>query len=253
MCSSANEFHTVFEEVNGGEQVIVREGSDLVLSSGELMNPQCHENATSVERMESAIAALQSGKGVLVVDSEDRENEADLVFHAASLDERKMAMLIRECSGIVCLCITPEKASSLNLTLMVESSENQHAAAFTQSIEAAEGVTTGISAKDRVTTILAAIQDDAKPSDIRKPGHIFPIIARPGGVLERPGHTEATVDLMRLSRFSSPYGVLCELTNPDGTMARYAEIFDFSKAHGYPVVTIDDIVCFRNRYCTLNL
>lgn len=128
-----------------------------------------------------------------------------------------MAMLIRECSGIVCLCLPEERVRSLELPMMVANNTNRNRTAFTISIEAAEGVTTGVSASDRVTTIRAAIAPDAKPSDLHHPGHVFPLAAKPGGVLERCGHTEASVDIMRLAGLQ-PYGVLCELTNPDGTM-----------------------------------
>ena len=155
-------------------------------------------------------------------------------------------MLIRECSGIVCLCMTGEKIRSLELPMMVENNTSGFQTAFTVSIEAAEGVTTGVSASDRVKTVRAAVADHAKPSGLRCPGHIFPLKARPGGVLERPGHTEATIDLMRLAGLK-PCGVLCELTNPDGTMADMMRTVAFAKQHGFPVLTIDDIVAYRGR------
>ena len=177
------------------------------------------------QRVERALAALRMGKGALVTDDENRENEGDLIFPAETLTTEQMAMLIRECSGIVCLCLTDEKASKLDLPLMVENNSSRYGTAFTVSIEAADGVTTGVSAADRVTTIRAAIADDASPADLSRPGHVFPLRARPGGVLERGGHTEAVVDLMRLAGLR-PYGVLCELTNPDGTMARLPRIIE---------------------------
>ena len=198
------------------------------------------------DRVDKALKALRRGHGVLVADSPDRENEADLVFPAESITVPQMAMLIRECSGIVCLCMTGEKIRSLELPMMVENNTSGFQTAFTVSIEAAEGVTTGVSASDRVKTVRAAVADHAKPSDLRCPGHIFPLKARPGGVLERPGHTEATIDLMRLAGLK-PCGMLCELTNPDGTMADMMRTVAFAEQHGFPVLTIDDIVAYRGR------
>lgn len=198
------------------------------------------------DRVDNALKALRKGDGVLVTDSPDRENEADLIFPAESITVSQMAMLIRECSGIVCLCMTGEKIRSLELRMMVEKNTSGFQTAFTVSIEAAEGVTTGVSASDRVNTVRAAIADHAKPSDLCRPGHIFPLKTRPGGVLERAGHTEATVDLMRLAGLK-PYGVLCELTNPDGTMADLVQTFAFAEQHGFPVLTIKDIVAYRKR------
>ncbi len=196
------------------------------------------------QRVEKALAALQGGKGILVADNEDRENEGDLIFAAETLTDDQMAMLIRECSGIVCVCMTDEKVQSLGLNMMVEENNSQYQTAFTVTIEAAEGVTTGVSAADRVTTVKAAANPGAKPADLASPGHVFPLRARPGGVLERGGHTEATVDMCRLAGYE-PCGVLCELTNPDGTMARLPEMVEFALKHDMPVCTVDDIVAYR--------
>jgi 3,4-dihydroxy 2-butanone 4-phosphate synthase len=198
----------------------------------------------AARRVDHAIHSLQEKRGVLVVDHETRENEGDLVFAAQSLTVAQMAQLIRECSGIVCLCLPEEKVFDLGLPMMVSENTSRYQTAFTVSIEAAEGVTTGVSAKDRLTTIRAAIADNAKPEDLRQPGHMFPLRALPGGVLERPGHTEAVVDLMRLAGLK-PYGVLCELTNPDGTMAKLRQIISFAERENYPVVTVDDIIQWR--------
>jgi len=197
-------------------------------------------------RVERALAALRDGEGVLVADDPGRENEADLIFPAVSITVPQMAMLIRECSGIVCLCMTDEKIRSLDLPMMVADNTSGFQTAFTVSIEAAEGVTTGVSAADRVKTVRTAAAEGARPSDLRRPGHIFPLRARHGGVLERPGHTEATVDLMMLAGLS-PAGVLCELTNPDGTMSNLEETIAFSRQHPFPVLTIGDIVAYRER------
>ena len=198
----------------------------------------------SFERVEKAMEALRSGRGLLVTDDEQRENEGDLIFAAESLTEAQMAMLIRECSGIVCLCLTPEKVKALGLPMMVEVNTSRFQTAYTVSIEAAEGVTTGVSAADRVATVKAAIADKARPEDLRRPGHVFPLRAHAGGVLERPGHTEATVDLMKLAGLR-PCGVLCELTNPDGTMARLPEIIAFAERQSVPVATVQDLVQYR--------
>jgi 3,4-dihydroxy 2-butanone 4-phosphate synthase len=198
----------------------------------------------SRQRVETALDALRQGSGVIVTDDENRENEGDLFFPAETVTEAQMALLIRECSGIVCLCLTTERVAQLALPMMVRHNSSRLQTAFTVSIEAAQGVTTGVSAKDRITTIRAAVADDAGPDDLHSPGHVFPLRARAGGVLERPGHTEACVDLMLLAGFK-PYGVLCELTNPDGTMARGPEIRAFSAKHGLPVLTVENLVDFR--------
>ncbi len=195
----------------------------------------------SVQRVEKAIVSLQKGSGVLVTDDEDRENEGDLIFSSKFLSEAQMALLIRECSGIVCLCLTESKVESLGLPMMVEENTSRYQTAFTVSIEAAKGVTTGVSAADRVCTIKTAAADNATRESICCPGHVFPLRAKNGGVLERRGHTEATIDLMRLAKLP-PSGVLCELTNEDGTMARMPEVVTFAQKHGFPVVTIDDLV-----------
>ncbi|MCE5246483.1 MAG: 3,4-dihydroxy-2-butanone-4-phosphate synthase [Candidatus Polarisedimenticolia bacterium] len=191
-------------------------------------------------RLERAIESLAAGRGILVVDDEDRENEVDMVFAAETLTEEQMALLIREGSGIVCLCLTPERTLELKLPQMSPVNTNHHGTAFTVSIEAARGVTTGVSAADRVATVRAAVADDARPEDLARPGHVFPLRARPGGVLERRGHTEAVVDLARLAGLR-PCGVLCELTKPDGTMARLPDALAFGESRGLPIVAVDDV------------
>ncbi|MEG2140126.1 MAG: 3,4-dihydroxy-2-butanone-4-phosphate synthase [Bilophila sp.] len=201
-----------------------------------------HQFSTSpLQRVAEALAAMRLGKGVLVVDDEDRENEGDMIFAAETLTNEQMALLIREGSGIVCLCLTDERVQQLDLPMMVKNNTCTNRTAFTISIEAATGVTTGVSAADRVTTIRTAIAPHAAPSDLHHPGHVFPLRARPGGVLERGGHTEASVELARLAGFS-PCGVLCELTNPDGTMSRLPEIRRFSQLHTMPICCVADIV-----------
>lgn len=201
----------------------------------------------SIERVEKAIQLLKKGQGVLLVDDEDRENEGDLIFPAETITNSQMAMLIRECSGIVCLCLTQEKLNELKLPQMVSNNTCKYETAFTISIEAREGVTTGVSAADRVTTIRTAIKKDCKPEDICSPGHVFPLCARPNGVFTRRGHTEGTVDLMSLAGYT-PSGILCELTNPDGTMARLPEIIDFANKHNMTVLSIEDIVEYKTKF-----
>ena len=202
------------------------------------------EFGTPVERVERAIDALRNGRGVMVLDDENRENEGDMIFAAETMTVEQMALTIRHGSGIVCLCLTEERRQQLELPMMVENNSSQFQTAFTVTIEAAEGVTTGVSAADRITTIRAATADNAKPSDLNRPGHVFPLRAQNGGVLSRRGHTEATIDLVSLAGFK-PMGVLCELTNDDGTMANAPEAIAFAKQHAMPVVTIEDLVAYR--------
>ncbi|NIZ02340.1 3,4-dihydroxy-2-butanone-4-phosphate synthase [Thalassospira lucentensis] len=214
------------------------------------MNQSVHQESDlsifgdATARMERALADIRQGKGVLVVDDEDRENEGDLIFSAENLTNEQMAMMIRDCSGIVCLCLTDEAATSLDLPPMVADNTSSMGTGFTVTIEAKVGVTTGVSAADRVTTVKTAIADGAKASDLARPGHVFPLRARAGGVLERRGHTEGTVDLMRLAGLK-PSGVLCEITNPDGTMARLPELIAYAKQHDMVVISIEDIVAYR--------
>lgn len=187
---------------------------------------------------------LREGRMIILVDDEDRENEGDLIYSAEHLTPAQMALMIRECSGIVCLCLTDERIRQLGLAPMVAKNSSKNGTAFTVSIEARHGVTTGVSAADRVTTIKAATAPAASPEDLCHPGHVFPLRAQPGGVLTRRGHTEGTVDLMQLAGLQ-PAGVLCELTNPDGTMARLPEIVAFARLHGMVVLSIEDIVRYR--------
>lgn len=162
-----------------------------------------------------------------------------------------MALLIRECSGIVCLCISEEKSKHLNLRPMVETNNSKNQTAFTISIEAREGVESGVSAKDRVTTIKAAIAENALAEHIASPGHVFPLVAKKNGVFERRGHTEGSVDLVQLANLGND-AVLCELTNEDGTMARLPEIVDFAEKREMTVVTIDDIYHYRKMMISQN-
>ncbi|GAA3583562.1 3,4-dihydroxy-2-butanone-4-phosphate synthase [Gibbsiella greigii] len=199
---------------------------------------------TPTERVERALDALRNGRGVMVLDDENRENEGDMIFAAETMTVEQMALTIRHGSGIVCLCITEERRQQLELPMMVVNNSSHFQTAFTVTIEAAQGVTTGVSAADRLTTIRAAIADNATPSDLNRPGHVFPLRAQPGGVLNRRGHTEATIDLVSMAGFK-PAGVLCELTNDDGSMAHAPEVIEFAKQHDMLVLTIEDLVAYR--------
>ncbi|HAS6439585.1 TPA: 3,4-dihydroxy-2-butanone-4-phosphate synthase [Vibrio parahaemolyticus] len=200
-----------------------------------------------ITRVENALIALKEGRGVLLLDDEDRENEGDIIYSVEHLTNEQMALMIRECSGIVCLCLTDAQADKLELPPMVVNNNSANQTAFTVSIEAKVGVTTGVSAADRVTTIKTAANPHAKPEDLARPGHVFPLRARPGGVMTRRGHTEGTIDLMQIAGLQ-PAGVLCEVTNPDGTMAKAPEIVAFGRLHNMPVLTIEDMVAYRNQF-----
>ncbi|EGQ8130437.1 3,4-dihydroxy-2-butanone-4-phosphate synthase [Vibrio parahaemolyticus] len=200
-----------------------------------------------ITRVENALIALKEGRGVLLLDDEDRENEGDIIYSVEHLTNEQMALMIRECSGIVCLCLTDAQADKLELPPMVVNNNSANQTAFTISIEAKVGVTTGVSAADRVTTIKTAANPHAKPEDLARPGHVFPLRARPGGVMTRRGHTEGTIDLMQMAGLQ-PAGVLCEVTNPDGTMAKAPEIVAFGRLHNMPVLTIEDMVAYRNQF-----
>lgn len=198
----------------------------------------------AIDRVERALNDLRAGKGVMVVDDEDRENEGDLIYSTDFLTVPQLALMIRACSGIVCVCLRDEDCKRLQLPQMVENNTNTQGTAFTVSIEAAHGCTTGVSAHDRVTTIKAAANPNGKPEDLLRPGHVYPLRARQGGVLERRGHTEATVDLMRLAGLN-PAGVLCELMNEDGSMAKLPQVCDFADLHGLTVLSVEDLAEYR--------
>ena len=201
-------------------------------------------DAIPLAPLPEVIAEIRAGRPVLVLDDAQRENEADLICAAELVTPVVMAMLIREGSGIVCLCIKPDKASELRLRPMVEVNRSRYATAFTQSIEAGHGVSTGVSAADRVQTIQCALRSTLEHNEIVSPGHVFPLIARAGGTLERDGHTEAAVDLPALAGLA-PAGVLCELMNADGTMARGRQVEQFAQAHGLLCTTVAQIAAWR--------
>lgn len=202
-----------------------------------------------MKSLETALDALRAGKPIILVDDEARENEGDLILAAEKATPESINFMIQYGSGIVCVTLTQEQADRLELPLMVptKSSNSHFVAAFTHSIEAAEGVTTGVSAADRAKTILAAMNPTSKPEDLSRPGHVFPLIARKGGVLVRPGHTEGSVDLMRLAGLTHA-GVLCELMNPDGTMSRMPEIKEFAEKHNLVILSIADLIEYRKTH-----
>jgi 3,4-dihydroxy 2-butanone 4-phosphate synthase len=196
------------------------------------------------ERLHRALDEIRLGRPVILVDDFDRENEADLIAAAETISVPTMALFIREGSGIVCLCMTEEALSKLELPQMVSSNESCFQTAFTVTIDAREGITTGVSARDRVMTIRAAVDTDAKPHDLVRPGHVFPLRAAPGGVLARQGHTEGSVDLARMAGMK-PAAVICEITNPDGTMAKGDEVDQFARRHGLVMLSIAELVVHR--------
>ncbi|MBA2669073.1 MAG: bifunctional 3,4-dihydroxy-2-butanone-4-phosphate synthase/GTP cyclohydrolase II [Gemmatimonadetes bacterium] len=200
----------------------------------------------SFDRVEDAIADIRDGKIVIVADDEDRENEGDLVCAASAITPDLINFMATHGRGLICLALTSERADELDLRPMTELNTVAQATAFTVSVDAAArfGVTTGISAWDRAKTIEVCIDPDAKPSDLRRPGHIFPLRARAGGVLRRVGQTEASVDLARMAGLP-PAGVICEILNPDGSMARRPELEVFAKEHGLRFITVAQIIAYR--------
>jgi len=187
---------------------------------------------------------------VILVDEEDRENEGDLVLAAEHVTPEAINFMARHARGLICLTLTRERCERLQLQPMTTKNGTQHGTAFTVSIEAATGVTTGISAADRARTVQAAVARDAKPSDLVQPGHIFPLQAQDGGVLMRAGHTEAGCDLAGMAGLS-PAAVICEVMNEDGTMARLPDLQVFAREHGLKIGTIADLIGYRSRNETL--
>ena len=197
-------------------------------------------------RIAEALEEIREGKMVILVDDEDRENEGDLCMAAEKATPEAVNFMARYGRGLICLSMVEEKVEELQLPMMVSNNKSRFGTAFTVSIEARRGVTTGISAADRATTILTAVADNAKPEDLVSPGHVFPLRARKGGVLVRTGQTEGSVDLARLAGLK-PAGVICEVMKDDGTMARMPDLEMFAKEHGLKIVTIADIIEYRMR------
>lgn len=198
----------------------------------------------SLNSTEEIIEDLRQGKMVVIMDDEDRENEGDLLMAASAATANDINFMARFGRGLICLTLTRERCQQLRLPLMVDATDSEHGTNFTISIEAAEGVTTGISAADRATTVQAAVAPNAKPEDLVQPGHIFPLMAQPGGVLNRAGHTEAGCDLARLAGFD-PSAVIVEILNDDGTMARRPDLEKFAKEHNLKIGTIEDLIHYR--------
>ena len=196
--------------------------------------------------IEDIIEDARKGRMFILVDDEDRENEGDLVIPAVKADAQAINFMARFGRGLVCLSLTPERVTELGLQPMSPRNRTRHSTAFTVSIEAREGVTTGISAADRARTIAVAIDPKADADDIVSPGHVFPLTAQPGGVLVRAGHTEAAVDISRMAGLN-PSGVICEIMNDDGTMARMPDLVKFAQTHGLKIATIADLIAYRRR------
>jgi len=196
--------------------------------------------------IEEILADIAAGRMVVIMDDEDRENEGDLVMAAQKVRAEDINFMARFGRGLICLTLTAERCKQLRLPLMVSETHREHRTNFTLSIEAAEGVTTGISAHDRAHTVITAVRTDARPEDLRQPGHIFPVMAQPGGVLTRAGHTEAGCDLARLAGLDAS-AVIVEIMNDDGTMARRPDLEEFAARHGIKIGTIADLIRHRLR------
>ncbi|KAI7833501.1 3,4-dihydroxy-2-butanone-4-phosphate synthase [Kickxella alabastrina] len=204
--------------------------------------------ASQFDTIESALEAIRSGQGVVVMDNEDRENEGDLIFAAEKATPSLLAFTIRYSSGYICVGMDPDRLDELDLPLMVKNNTDPLRTQYTVTVDAALGITTGISAHDRSRTIQVLGDFTNKdPLSLRRPGHVLPLRARKGGVVERGGHTEAAVDLTRLAGMN-PAGVLCELMNDDGTMKRRGDCMAFAREHGLKIITINDLVAYRKTH-----
>ncbi|MGO9613619.1 MAG: bifunctional 3,4-dihydroxy-2-butanone-4-phosphate synthase/GTP cyclohydrolase II [Dissulfurispiraceae bacterium] len=199
-----------------------------------------------INTIEEALEDIAKGKMVILVDDEDRENEGDLCMAAVKITPEAINFMAKNGRGLICLSLSPQRVQELNLPMMTDENTSSFGTAFTVSIEAKKGVTTGISAQDRATTILTAINPQTKPEDLARPGHVFPLRAKLGGVLQRAGQTEGSVDLARLAGLY-PAGVICEIMNEDGTMARVPQLTEFAKKHTLKIVTIKDLIQYRMR------
>ena len=212
------------------------------------MAPQ--STSASIAPIEEIIIEMRAGRMVILVDEEDRENEGDLVLAAEHVTPEAINFMVKHARGLVCLTLTEARCKQIGLTQMARDNKSQFSTAFTVSIEAATGVTTGISAQDRSRTVQAAVARNAGPEDIVQPGHIFPITAKPGGVLVRAGHTEAGCDLAQMAGLE-PSSVICEILKDDGSMARLPDLIEFASEHGLKIGTIADLIHYRSRNETL--
>jgi 3,4-dihydroxy 2-butanone 4-phosphate synthase/GTP cyclohydrolase II len=209
--------------------------------------PNRAHHIQALSSIEDVVEDARNGRMFILVDAEERENEGDLVIPAQMATPDAINFMAKHGRGLVCLALTPDRAKQLHLELMSRSNRSRHSSAFTVSIEAREGVSTGISAHDRAHTISVAIDPTKDYRDITTPGHVFPLLAKDGGVLVRAGHTEAAVDLARLAGLY-PAGVICEIMNDDGTMARLPDLVAFAQRHGLKIATIADLIAYRLRY-----
>jgi 3,4-dihydroxy 2-butanone 4-phosphate synthase / GTP cyclohydrolase II len=214
------------------------------------MMPTGTQDREAILRVTRALRDIRKGKMVILTDDEDRENEGDLVMAAEKVTPTAINFMAVHGRGLICLSLTEERLQQLNLPLMVQDNTSSYGTAFTVSVEAARGVTTGISAADRAHTIKVCVKPGARPSDLVRPGHIFPLRAREGGVLVRTGQTEGSVDLARMAGLY-PAGVICEVMNDDGTMARRPELLKFAKKHGLCLLSVADIITYRLAHETL--
>ena len=203
-----------------------------------------NKNLNQFAQIEDVIKDIQLGKMVIIVDHEDRENEGDLMIAADKIKPEDINFMLRYARGLMCLTLTQNRCKMLGIPLMVNQTESDHQTYFTVSIEAARGVSTGSSVNDRATTIRTAVAVDAKPSDLKQPGHVFPLMARQGGVLARPGHTEAGCDLTRLAGLRSA-AVIVEILNENGAMASRSELFQFAADHQLKIASIADLISYR--------
>ncbi|OWW04154.1 3,4-dihydroxy-2-butanone 4-phosphate synthase [Rhizobium sp. R72] len=198
----------------------------------------------AISKIEEAAAAIARGEIVVVVDDRDRENEGDLVIASDAITPEAIAFMMNHARGLICVAMEGDRLDELEIPLMVPRNTEMLKTAFTVSVDFIPETTTGISAADRAATVRALVRQDTRPNDFARPGHIFPLRAHPGGVLSRPGHTEAAVDLAKLAGLS-PSGVICEVANDDGTMARLPELEKFAEKHGLHLITIEDLIAYR--------
>ncbi|MGB8315774.1 MAG: 3,4-dihydroxy-2-butanone-4-phosphate synthase [Aestuariivirga sp.] len=225
---------------------------DLAMKIAALTNNQVRPQdfkdmpmTKTLDTVEEAIKAIGDGALVVVVDDDDRENEGDLIGAAAKISAEQMAFMVRHTSGIVCTPMAAEEARRLKLDPMVALNDAPMGTAFTITVDYKEGLTTGISAKERCATVHALANKNVQAEDFVRPGHIFPLVAKSGGVLMRSGHTEAAVDLARLAGFTPPVGVICELVNDDGTVKRGPQVLTFAREHGFKIISVADLIAYR--------
>lgn len=200
----------------------------------------------TLSKIEDALETFARGGMVVVVDDEDRENEGDIIIASDAITPEAVAFMMKHARGLICVAMEGERLDALDIPLMVPDNTEYLKTAFTVSVDYIHGTTTGISAADRAATVRALMDETSAPADFARPGHIFPLRAHPRGVLGRPGHTEAAVDLARLTG-RRPSGVICEVANDDGTMARLPELLEFCRLHDLPIITIEELIRYRNR------